>query len=296
MINEKTIKDFCDKFNFPIDAKKYLLNSYVRLTSYPQQHQEFCRYIEAYSQEYTLDTTAVFSNIDRIAFDTDIRPFTLDLIYLILLTPHLKILYKQRGISEDIYDMSVIDLKWKCIECYNVYGYYGTFVAWWSIGIFKLEIFGLGRLQFNLKKFTDDIEKSGFSFKSGDLYIDTHIPSSGKLNHDDCLLSYKMASEFFKEYFIGKKIVFGCYSWLLSPNNYQMLPSHSNIFEFMKDYTVLFEVKTDRKRNLWRIFNTMELPQKIEDLPEKTSLQKSVKKWIMSGNTIDEAFGIFVYN
>ena len=54
--------------------------------------------------------------------------------------------------------------------------------------------------------------------------------------------------------------------------------------------------KTIEKFELYRrIFNVEKLPEKIDDLPQETSMQRAFAKWLKAGNTIDEAFGAFIY-
>ena len=124
------------------------------------------------------------------------------------------------------------------------------------------------------------------------MYILVHIPSGKPLDRDECLKSYKKAYDFYKNDFGGKPVVFGCYSWLMSSNNPKMLPKSSNILKFMSDYKVICDWKDEKNQNLWRIFNTFELPERIDDLPADTSLRRAVRDWLKKGNTIDIGFGI----
>lgn len=50
-----------------------------------------------------------------------------------------------------------------------------------------------------------------------------------------------------------------------------------------------------RNFNLWRIFSVEELPENLDDLPQNTSVQRAFVKWLKEGNTIDRAFGAFIY-
>jgi len=288
------VRAFCSDYGFETEAIDYLSNAYLSLVDNEEAYKIFSGCVAVYENNTEFEHEPVFSQIEDLSKTTGINKYTLDLLYLIALTPHLKKLYEQNDISLDIYDSSVCDLKWKAKECKAVYGVWGTFVGWWTIGFFKLRRFGIGRLQFNLKKFSKAMNSGVLSFNEGDIYIDVHIPSSGALNYDECQESYKLAAEFFKDYFKGKPIVFGCHSWLLSPDNYQILPADSNVLKFMKDYTILEEEKDPTNNNLWRIFNRFDLPQNLQDLPQNSSLQRAFVKWLSSGNTINVAFGVII--
>lgn len=286
------IEEFCKKYDFPSDAAEYLSDAYKTVLKDKESFGIYSKWVDAYKENYDFDSEPIFAEIERMGKAIGIKPYTLDLIYLISLMPYLKELYDERGIGDDAYDGLVFELKSKSRECYDVYGYYGIFVAWWTIGFFNLKRFGFKRLQFNKQLFDRDIECDGFSFKKGDMYILVHIPSGKPLDRDECLKSYKKAYDFYKNDFGGKPVVFGCYSWLMSSNNPKMLPKSSNILKFMSDYKVICDWKDEKNQNLWRIFNTFELPEKIDDLPADTSLRRAVRDWLKNGNTIDIGFGI----
>lgn len=290
------VREFCTKYGFEKDAIDFLENAYSLLESSKDEFNIFVGNVKKYEDNPEFEHEPVFSEIEGLSKTTNIHKYTLDLLYLIALTPHLKTLYRQKGISDYIYDASVCDLKWKAKECKDVYGVWGTFVGWWTIGFFKMSRFGIGRLQFNLKNFTEEVAINDFRFDENDLYIDTHIPSCGPLDYQECQKSYKYAAEFFKDSFSNKPVVFGCRSWLLSPDNKNILPDTSNIVKFMQDYT-LVKVDTDTtNNNLWRIFGTFVLPQKVNDLPQDTSLRRAFVKWLEKGNTIKIGFGLIVFN
>lgn len=127
-------------------------------------------------------------------------------------------------------------------------------------------------------------------------YIDTHIPSSGPLKREKYLESYKKAAEFFKNYFIEKDIIFGCYSWILSPDNKKILPPGSNILPFMSDYQIVFVENDLNNTTFWRIFATRQVPENLEDLPTDTSIRKAFANWLKSGKELKVAFGILKFD
>jgi len=290
------IKDLCEAFDFPDDCVKFLDKAYLSLIENEQAREVFFDQVSLYENDYEFDDKPVFEQIEALSEKVGIHKYTLDLLYMLCLVPHLRELYIEKGIDLRIFHDSVCDLIWKAKECKSVYGVWGIFVGWWTMGFFKMKRFSLGRLQFNLLRFDDDFLLPDLKIQAGDLYIDTHIPSSGPLRHDDCIESYQKAAEFFKDYFIGKPVIFGCNSWLLSSNNYDILPPESNIITFMKDYTILKEMKDPTNSNLWRIFSVIQMPVNVEMLPQDTSLRRAFVQWLKVGNTIDTAFGIIVYD
>lgn len=289
------ILEFCRRFDMPEDATTELTVDYQKLEKFRKEYSVFEECISLYSQNTEFEHEPVFAKIEALAKETGIHKYTLDLLYMIMLVPHMHELYVERGISEEIFFDSVCDLKWKAAECKKVYGVWGIFVGWWTFGFFKLKRFAFGRLQFNLRSFERDFALSGISVKKGDIYLDTHIPSSGSLKREECLKAYGRAADFFRESFSDKPIIFACRSWLLSPNNYKILPETSNVLAFMRDYEILEVAKDESNSNLWRIFDVFSVPANPEDLPHESSLRCAFVRWLKNGNSIDTAFGAFVW-
>ena len=288
------IEEFCIKYDFPNESVRYLSDAYNVLLSNRELFCKYSEFVEEYEKNTDFDSKTVFAELESMSLESGIKAYTLDLLYLISLTPHLRKLYAENSIDEDIYDQTVMDLKWKNQECFDVYGYYGIFVGWWTVDFFKLKRFGIGKLQYNKRHLDRDICYDRIMLKKGDLYIDVHVPSNGRLDHDKCLESYKKAYEFFKSDFNGGPVVFCCHSWLVSSNNKEMLPEKSNIHKFMSDYKIVYDEKDEKNTNLWRIFGTFEMPEDLDDLPQDTTLRKSVVNWLKKGNTIDQGFGVMI--
>lgn len=289
------IRQFCEKYGFEPDATASLSDAYEQLISNGEAHATFKFQVCAYEENHLFDHTPAFAAIEGLQSLTGIHKYTLDLLYLIALTEHLKHLYQQEAIPNDIYDASVCDLKWKARECKNVYGVWGIFVSWWTIGIFKLKLFAIGRLQFELGSFPCSITDVNWEIQEGAPYINVHIPSSGPLDHQACKASYDQAASFFRQRYGLNQIYFGCKSWLLAPSLNGILPPDSRILAFQSDYKILAVEEDSNYRNLFRVFGIRKLPENIQDLPSDTSLQRSLKEQLISGKTIVNGLGIFLY-
>ena len=105
------------------------------------------------------------------------------------------------------------------------------------------------------------------------------IPADADLSAERCDESFRMAEQFFAEYFpetAGSK--FACDSWLLSPALKELLPEESRILQFQNR----FEVKSWNKEEdayLEWVFKRKDLP--LEKLPEETSLQRKMKAYVL---------------
>jgi hypothetical protein len=142
-----------------------------------------------------------------------------------------------------------------------------------------MRIFCLGRFQYEIKEFRlKEYSKDGNVVKEGDKVLSIHIPSSGvSLTKEERYKSYAMAKEFFKDQFGGKPIPVVCWSWLMNPEHDNILPSGSNIVDFMHDFDIIDteEYPDYNVLSPW-IFGKEKV--ELDDMPENSSLQRSIKK------------------
>lgn len=290
------VKQFCEKYGYEHEAISFLDKAFTKLQQNTEAYSIFTAYVEAYEENYSLDHMTVLAAIRALEECTGIHKYTLVLLYLICLTKHLGVLYENEGIAADIYDFSVCDLKWKAKECHTAYGVWGNYVGGWEFGFFKMERFAIGRLQYEIRAFPFTIDTGVVKIDKGEPYINVHIPSCGPLNDDACMESYEKATDFFQKRYHLKRIIFGCNSWLLSPDLQLMLPVTSRIRVFAEHYTILEVIKDPLNKHLDKIFGVRTLPENIDELPENTNLRYTMKRWLKAGNSIDTALGVFIPN
>ena len=157
--------------------------------------------------------------LSKLAVLYGIKNYSLHMVFLLSLTEDVLARYREKGISEDIYWESVMDLKYKFKECVECKECFGTFVAGWNSGFICLNRFALGRFQFEYTTWGGDdyTSSAGITVKKGDKTVGFHIPSSGVPLTDEVRLdSYKRAYEFFKDQRREDGLmIFECGSWLI---------------------------------------------------------------------------------
>lgn len=283
--------------DLPAEAASAVCETLRLLRADGKNFEAFTTLVESYERDALPADLSFYTALDGIAKDSGVNYYTLQLLFLTALTPHLKEIYAERSIGEEYYVGACRDLKWKAVECLNVYGVWGSFVSWWQIDFFRLKLFAIGRLQFEVCKSSCDYSKNGRSVAKGDNVIHVHIPSAGPLKHDECLLSYREAEKFFRRYFPehvkDEPITFMITSWLVYPANRQILPPESNIIKFMNDFDVFSSF--DSKGDLWRIFNRTDYDSNPSAMPRDTSLRRAYLDWLEKGNNVGEGNGIFFY-
>ena len=284
------LESFMTECGYPDEARKELLSAFDKLKT----DTDFYSLIDAYADSYNVDYTAALASVREIALGVGVHKYTAELLLFLCYTQALQKHYENAGIPLDIYRNTVLDLKYKLDECKCVYGVWGSFVAYWFPGFFKLERFALGRLQFELVSLGTDYSKDGVVLTPDSKVINVHIPRTRTpLSEGAVTESYRLAAEFFRP-LLGDEIAFICNSWLLFPRHNEMLSETSNIRYFISDYELMSHGEYKDYSETWRLFDTM-YSGDIECLPADTSLRRAYVKLIKRGEHTGWGKGIFIY-
>ncbi len=199
--------------------------------------------------------------------------------------------YSELAISDEIYYATMSDIKIWCENCQNK----GLHNYGWMKNHVSFELFRLGRLQFQLyecKNRTLLYNKLPFSY--GEKLIYVHIPQGEKLVKEDCINAFKTANRFFEKYFPDYNYrYYFSESWLLYDKNKEFMSPDSNILAFSSLFTHCYSVKID-KQAIERIFGKRMLLKK--NYPEKTSLQKSAKEYMLKGGKLGTGVAVMEKN
>ena len=238
-------------------------------------------------------------NIDKLAHKCVTKGFhnlggkspMMALAVILKLAVDVKDNYDKKGIDEKIYYDTMSDIK---IWCENN-GNKGIKNYGWLKNHLRLELFRLGRLQFQLyecKNRTLNYKRLPFSYGERVIYV--HIPQGERLDREKCLESFRMSEEFFKRYFPEYKYKwYFCESWLLYEGNKEFMAENSNILAFARLFNHCYSVKVD-VQTIERVFGKRRLLKK--HYPEKTSLQRSLKKYMFSGGKAGVGIGVIDRN
>jgi hypothetical protein len=289
------IETFCNEIRFPQEAIHNLLQNYNELRANEICFKRFNELVEYFKNHDSKDEyESIFSQLDDIAKLSGIHNYSIHMLYLIALSIHTRKLYEEKNISFEIYLDSMSDLRAKLMECNELYGVWGTSVAWWEIDLFNLNLVALGRLQYELIPFQSEYTNGIHSLKQGDMVLNVHIPSLGPLLYEDCKASFQKAALHFQDCFKGEPVAFVCNSWLLYPDHREFLPPNSNILKFMSFFDIISSEISVNKSDLWRVFYK-DWEKAPIDLPRNTSIQRSYADWLLKGNHIGTGLGVFFY-
>lgn len=190
--------------------------------------------------------------------------------------------YKIAGISENVFVATM-----KCFtrfvnEHMASYGEYGFDRDFWTWRQLSLMLFRIGELEY---------EKC--NAENGEKFISLHIPSDAVISNENCLKSRKLSKEFFKKYYPDyENVQVRCTSWLLSPDLKNLLPENSRILQFQQLFDEKIPANEGADNFLEWVYKRKDIP--IAQLPENTTLQRNMKKYLLDGNWISEGEGIFI--
>lgn len=295
-MNKEFLQLLMEKTEFPAEARKFLLESADVLLGAGQGEAMVGTVEFFYDNDFSIDLTRPM--IEDMAEKAGLSPYTVWMLFLIEAAQNAREDFRRRGISEDIFWASFADLKYKVLECKELHGVWGTFVAFWYPIFYSCDLVKLGRLEFENRTFEEDTPyvKNGYIVKKGDKVKSIHIPSSGEPFDEAARMdSYRRAYEFFKDELDGRPLVCLCHSWLLYPEYKKILSPSSNIVAFQEDFDIVRQDDRETFGDAWRLFGA-DYQKPTEELPEKTSMQRAFKKHLLAGGTTGEGLGILIFD
>ena len=281
---------FMAHYEFPTAAVKTVLWAWETLLRDEKSRKTLERAFLIYENGWMFDHKSQLEILIPVAQRCRIPVETVHLVYILGLMEPLRQRYAQRGIPEDVYWNSMLDVRCKLLECRQVRKLWGLSVAYWYERFLKLTRFALGRLQFELRFAPMDMERGSLRVEAGQPVVNMHIPSCGPLNREECEESFRRAYKWFLPAFPGGCIPFYCGSWLLAPEHETMLPPESNIRKFM-DFFRLYPTESTVEGNLWRIFGTESKDFSI--FPRDTGLRRIYAEALDRGEMPHVGKGVF---
>lgn len=203
--------------------------------------------------------------------------------------------YQKYGIPIEVFDSTMSDIKIWADRYRRETGFDGLGEINWIVKHCRLEIFRLGRLQFERTKVNYLplallFHRSSIPVRRGQRCLGVHIPEGEKLNISACEDSFARAPEFFRKFFPQEKYVcFTCLSWLLSSVYARLLPESSNIVRFRELWDIARDIRGDSQA-IERIWGKRE--RDAENYRRDTLLQREAAAWLAQGKRLGMGFGL----
>lgn len=288
------LQEFMESYDYPAEAIDTLLSAYDIL----KNNADFQMLLDIYDKDRFCDYTALLAKCKEIAKDVQIHTYTVEFLMFMCFSRKLRQTYRENGLPDSMWRQSMLDLKCKMMVCKSVKNIWGTFVAWWYDGFFRMERFGMGRMEFELFDFPlDYYEKDDKVLRRGDKVINVHIAKTGESIAPELLEdAYRQAAEFYQDEFQGKPIPFFCESWLAYPKLDDFLSPKSNIKAFKDRFDIIHVHLYDKGdySEMWRLYD-MDYTGNLDDFPGDSSLRRAYKQYLKEGGQVGEGYGVFFW-
>ncbi|WP_240542217.1 acyltransferase domain-containing protein [Bifidobacterium felsineum] len=193
--------------------------------------------------------------------------------------------YARMGIPATVFDDTMGCFSRFVDEHQVSYGKYGFDRDFWTYRELSARLFRLGTLEFELAYEADDVP----AIAGMPRIINIHIPSNASLDPEHCDASIASSRDFLASFFPNwAGLPYWCESWLLSPALNQLLPERSHILAFQRRFDIR---ETNPDADDWRewVFQRNNAP--IAELPERTSLQRNMKRFLLGGGKVGIGIG-----
>ncbi len=209
-------------------------------------------------------------------------------------TPRARRRHAELGIPDEVSIDTLSDLGVHLRHYHRTYGCCGFEEPAWMGLHFSGLLYRLGRLQFELGSWRVPIDAGEAGAVERDAPIlDVHIPEIGPLAPEACDESIDRARSFFPRHFPAFAYrAFACWSWLLDPQLDEYLPASSNILRFQRRFHLVRTADRHDGQAVKFVFRCRpDTP--LGELPQRTTLQRSIVRHLRAGRTWDFCLGYF---
>ncbi len=280
----------CKDLDFPSECLPILEKAYLSVTENSESNILFQT-----ASDYLLHNQSVLYDeaTAKILEITNLHPYTLNLILCVSCLEPLTKIYEEAG-QKDKFDKYAESLKPQLIKCKEDSGVWGLTEGFWQWMFHEWQCKRLGRLEFEPFYYFFGVPYKGI--KKGDPVILIHIPGGSPLDMDEVMESLELGYNHFKDQFKNEVVPFVTHSWLLYP------PYLNGVFKEggnLQKFAKLFDIIEQNSGEYINFSNVFKCPYPGEDLsgvPQKTSLQRNMLKFIMDGNDMGQGSGAFLYD
>ncbi|MEU6236727.1 acyltransferase domain-containing protein [Kitasatospora sp. NPDC047058] len=213
----------------------------------------------------------------------------LSALLFVALAPHTRAYHRSLGVPPEVTRATLADLGRHLALSRRRGRSGGLRNPSWQTLHFRGELFQLGRLQFQRKRFTGPADEASAA-GPGAWFLELHVPGCcGPLSPGACDRSLALARAFFARHFPAEPYrTARIGSWLLDPQLARYLPADSNIVRFQQRFTPLdppgLPGRPGRPEDddpLGFVFGDSRRP--LAGLPRDTTLQRALVDHLLAG-------------
>lgn len=292
--------EFFNLSKYSEEAITSLLTDYDKLMNCSAAKSVFDKYVAEYEGGNLNCIRDANADADKISAEAGVSTYASQFLLLCCLTRGQREYFRKAGLGDELWLETMLDLKYKMLECKTYKGVYGTFVSFWYPEFYTLNRFTFGRLQYQDSVYycSERYDKGSVTLlKNSTPTLELHIPSSGPLTAESVYDSLTKAYAFYKSKnrLTDGMLVAQCSSWLLYPGLKEFLHEGSNISKFQDNFDITYVWLDHGFGDCWRMFNT-EWHGDASELPRETRLQKEYAEWLSKGNVPGEGAGVLIFD
>ncbi len=281
------MENLCRELQFPKEAIGYFADLSDKIYRDRENRDLFEKAVDLF---YLDESDDYIECVNDLAKRLGVKADTTGMLLLLKAAKSLRYMYRQKGIDDEIFINTMMDLKYKLDESKKRYDCWGTFVLTWFRKFYQFKRFGIGRLQYNTDfELQQDYKQYA---KKGDIIYNCHIPAAGPLTEELVMDSLKQAYRFFG---VSGNMVVACISWLLYPPHAELFPQGSNMRKFYEMFDIVEAEECEPKWDFWRIFYC-DPTEDFDSLPQETGLQRRFVSYLKAGNSMGSGTGILVFD
>ena len=289
-MTENMLITLSKELDFPQESLGALKSAYLSVTENADANKLFQTACENLLQADQLRFNDAVAKLLEL---TDLPQYTLNILLCVAALEPLQEKYAAAGRLESFrqYRESV---KQTMLQCKEHSGIWGIQTAFWQWMFHDWRCAELGRLLFEPYHHFCDVFYRGI--QKGDPVVLIHIPAGKPLDSDEVMASLARGYQYFKDSFPNEVVPFITHTWLLYPPYLNgVFPEGSNLQKFAKLFTIL--AQDDKKyANFSNVFGC-DYPgdENLNSLPQETSLQRNMLRFIKEGNSMGDGYGILLY-
>ena len=136
------------KHQYTEQVSRVLIDTLDAITDSPlsRQWDDLMRFYDEHADYSVSDGLDAIRKVRVIANELELHRYTVELLLFLCMSKTLKRRYHERGLSDEMFNGILDDMRYKVTECKLIHGIVGSFVADWFIGFFTLNRFSFGRL------------------------------------------------------------------------------------------------------------------------------------------------------
>ncbi|MBI9104625.1 MAG: DUF5596 domain-containing protein [Spirochaetales bacterium] len=243
--------------------------------------------LEDHARRTLFSDLSNYNDLLKTHFNTEHR-MLINLYFAVCFAGDCELRYLSARIDPEIYIDTMGDIEIWVGSYYERTGCVGLEAVSWIRRHLKFEVFKLGRLQFELGVLQMPVN----NYPEGAKCLNIHIPEGEKLDVAKCRESIRRVKTFFRRHLGYEYSIAVCHSWLLHGNLKDLLEEDSNISGFARLFEII-DNDDDASQIIERVFGPGEVVS--QELPEKTTLQRKLKRYLLTGHRIGMGTGIIEF-